>query len=92
MSEAAEQRRFRVSGRVQGVFFRVSAREQASALGLRGWVRNCADGSVEAVASGDSEAMSAFAEWLAVGPPRAAVANVASEVVELPLPRAFEIR
>jgi len=85
-------RRYRVSGRVQGVFFRASAREQARALGLCGWVRNLADGSVEAVASGSPEALAAFASWLAEGPPRAQVSAVTSAVcAEDPGP-GFEVR
>lgn len=92
MTEGIEQRRFHVSGRVQGVFYRASAREQARALGLRGWVKNLSDGSVEAVAAGDSAAMDQFAAWLTAGPPHAKVSNVSSEVVNLPLPGGFEIR
>jgi len=85
-------RRYRVSGRVQGVFFRASAREQARALGLSGWVRNLADGSVEAVASGTPEALAAFANWLAEGPPRARVSAVSSEVCSEPTGAGFEVR
>lgn len=72
-------RRFRVSGRVQGVYFRASAREAARRLGLRGWVRNLPDGRVEALASGPAAAVDAFARWLADGPPQARVTAVTSE-------------
>jgi acylphosphatase len=94
MSAAAPTacRRYRVSGRVQGVFYRASAREQARALGLIGWVRNLADGSVEAVASGSPEALAAFASWLADGPPRARVSAVTSEVCTEPTGPGFEVR
>lgn len=94
MNEAATTacRRYRVSGRVQGVFFRASAREQARALGLSGWVANRADGSVEAVASGSPEALAAFASWLAEGPPRARVSAVTSEVCSEQTGPGFEVR
>jgi len=58
-----------VSGRVQGVFFRASTRDRARALGLKGWVRNLADGRVEAVFEGDEGALAAALEWCRQGPP-----------------------
>ncbi|MEQ8231852.1 MAG: acylphosphatase [Gammaproteobacteria bacterium] len=85
-------RRYRVSGRVQGVFFRASAREQARALGLTGWVMNCDDGSVEAIARGSADALAAFAAWLAEGPPRARVSAVTSEVCDADTGSGFEVR
>ena len=71
--------RFLASGRVQGVFFRASAREQALRLGLRGHARNLDDGRVEVVAAGDAEAIEALAAWLRHGPPRAQVASLERE-------------
>lgn len=65
--------RFLVGGKVQGVFFRASTREQASRLGLRGHARNRADGRVEVMVAGTSEAVDAMAAWLAHGPPQARV-------------------
>ncbi|MFT4047902.1 MAG: acylphosphatase [Solimonas sp.] len=65
--------RFRVRGRVQGVYFRQSTCDRALALGLRGWVANRADGSVEGVAVGDADALAALREWLQRGPPAARV-------------------
>jgi acylphosphatase len=65
--------RFVVSGKVQGVFFRASARDQALKLGLRGWARNLADGRVEVLAAGDDAALDALAAWLREGPPMARV-------------------
>ena len=62
-----------VRGRVQGVWFRAGTREQAQRLGLRGWVRNRDDGSVEAVAAGPAEALERFEAWLRQGPERAEV-------------------
>lgn len=68
--------RFLVSGKVQGVFFRASARNEALRLGLQGHARNLADGSVEVVASGDDMAMDQFEQWLRQGPPAARVDEV----------------
>jgi len=62
-----------VQGRVQGVGFRYSAAHKARALGLRGWVRNLDNGDVETLAEGPSEALAAFEDWLAEGPPGARV-------------------
>jgi acylphosphatase len=68
--------RFLVSGRVQGVFFRASTREQALKLGLRGYAKNLPDGRVEALAEGDASALDALERWLRVGPPMARVESV----------------
>lgn len=86
-------RRFIVHGRVQGVFFRASARDRALALGLNGWVRNLPDGRVEALARGERVALDDFQAWLGVGPPAADVTRVATEPAdETGLPAEFEIR
>ena len=68
--------RFFVSGRVQGVFFRASTREQALALKLDGYARNLPDGRVEVLAAGDSAALETLARWLERGPPAARVEQV----------------
>ncbi|TCZ83422.1 acylphosphatase [Lysobacter sp. N42] len=68
--------RFLVSGRVQGVAFRAHARAEALRLGLRGHVRNLADGRVDVLAAGDDGALEAFAAWLAKGPPLARVDGI----------------
>lgn len=60
--------RVRVRGRVQGVFFRAEARERARSLGLAGWVRNCADGTVEAVFEGEPERVESMVGWCRRGP------------------------
>ena len=65
--------RFLVAGKVQGVWFRASARDQAQALGLRGHARNLDDGRVEVLAVGDSDAIDQLAAWLRIGPPLARV-------------------
>ncbi len=85
-------RRYQVSGKVQGVYFRVSAREAARALGVDGWVCNLPDGRVEAVAAGPASALAEFARWLAQGPPRAKVSAVSSEACDEVVPAGFEVR
>ncbi|MBI2487766.1 MAG: acylphosphatase [Deltaproteobacteria bacterium] len=65
-----------VHGRVQGVFYRASTQEKAIELGLAGWVRNRADGTVEVVAEGDREGLEKLVEWCRVGPERAQVTDV----------------
>jgi acylphosphatase len=70
------RRRVIVSGRVQGVFFRDSTSRQAARLGVTGWVRNCDDGTVEAVFEGPEDAVTAAVGFMRVGPPHAAVEHV----------------
>lgn len=65
--------RFIVGGRVQGVWFRASARDRAVALGLRGFARNLADGRVEVLVAGEADAIEQLAQWLHYGPERARV-------------------
>lgn len=67
----------RIDGRVQGVFFRASTMDQAMRLGLKGWVRNCPDGSVEVVAEGQKKSIDDLVAWCRHGPPGARVGNVA---------------
>jgi acylphosphatase len=74
--------RFLVSGKVQGVFFRASTREQAQRLGLDGHARNLHDGRVEVVATGTDAAISGLAEWLHAGPPQAWVERVEREAFQ----------
>jgi acylphosphatase len=69
-----------VSGRVQGVFFRDTARRRADAAGVTGWVRNRSDGAVEAVFEGDPDRVEEMVEFCRHGPSRAEVAKV--EVTE----------
>lgn len=65
-----------VRGRVQGVGYRAWTQRQALAMGLRGWVRNRTDGSVEAVFAGDPDTVAAMAESLLRGPPSSQVSGV----------------
>lgn len=77
MSEDEVRRvRLRISGRVQGVFYRANARDRARRLGLDGWVRNCRDGTVEAVAAGPRDAVQRFIDWCHEGSPSARVQGV----------------
>ncbi len=69
----------RVYGRVQGVFFRHTARLRAEELGLVGFVRNEYDGSVTVTAEGDEEALQKFLEWCRKGPPLAMVEKIEVE-------------
>lgn len=73
MSERIE---LRITGMVQGVFFRASTQAKAHELGLTGWVRNAPDGSVELVAEGHAEALAAFERWCHAGPSAARVDRV----------------
>jgi acylphosphatase len=69
----------KVSGRVQGVYFRASTVEQARRLGLSGWVMNCADSSVEVVAEGEIEQLERLTHWCRSGPPGAQVKEVRAQ-------------
>jgi acylphosphatase len=69
-------RRFLVTGKVQGVYFRHSTRMEAERLGIRGVARNLPDGSVEVIARGPRAAIEKLHEWLRRGPPMARVAAV----------------
>jgi len=69
-------RRFLVHGKVQGVFFRHSTRQEAERLAIRGTVRNLPDGSVEVIARGTEQAMQELRVWLHRGPAQARVDEV----------------
>jgi acylphosphatase len=73
----------RVCGRVQGVSFRYHTQNQALALGLRGWVRNMPDGSVEACICGNPEHIKAMQQWLRHGPAHATISSINFETSEL---------
>jgi acylphosphatase len=82
MSELRRCLRLHIRGRVQGVWFRGATQEQARLLGIDGWVRNCADGSVEALLEGPAAAVDRMAAWCGHGPSQARVIEV--EAMEEP--------
>lgn len=71
--------RLRITGLVQGVFYRAHSQEKAVELGLTGWVRNLPDGSVEIHAEGTPEQLKKLEEWCWEGPPSADVKSVTVE-------------
>ncbi len=68
-----------ISGRVQGVWYRASTRKRAEKLGLTGWVRNLADGRVEALAEGHRTALEDLLRWCHSGPPLARVTDIQAD-------------
>ncbi|HEY6592682.1 MAG TPA: acylphosphatase [Asanoa sp.] len=86
------RRRVIVSGRVQGVFFRDTCRREAARRGVAGWVRNRADGTVEAAFEGRPEAVDALVAWVRTGPPHAAVTGVDVRAEPVEGAAGFEIR
>ncbi len=81
-----------VSGRVQGVFYRATTRDEARERGVDGWVRNLDDGRVEAVFEGPEPAVEAMVEWCHEGSDRARVEDVEAEYGEPEGLDGFEIR
>lgn len=71
-----------VRGRVQGVGYRDALRRRADELGVSGWVRNRADGSVEAVLQGDEAAVQRLVSWARRGPPSARVDAIETDLVD----------
>ncbi len=71
-----------ITGRVQGVWFRAGTKETADSLGIKGWVRNMPDGSVEVDAIGAMDAMGQFIQWCYQGPPGAKVKSIDIEELE----------
>lgn len=84
--------RFLVSGKVQGVFFRASTRDQAQRLALRGHAVNLDDGRVEVLAAGDADALDALERWLWQGPPMARVERVLREAFPGEVEPGFRVR
>ena len=84
--------RVTVSGRVQGVFFRVTCAERAREAGVAGWVRNRSDGSVEAVFEGHDGDVAELVSWCREGPPMAGVTHVDEEELEPTGEQGFTLR
>jgi len=78
MEESGKNTRvhLKITGRVQGVYYRAATVQQAQNLSLTGWVMNCRDGSVEAVAEGAKQQLEEFIAWCREGPAGARVASV----------------
>jgi acylphosphatase len=85
-------RRYVVRGLVQGVFFRITTQQTAQRLGLTGWVRNLADGSVELIACGEEPRLKRLEAWLWEGPPHARVEHVECVEVEAQTFAGFRVR
>ncbi|WP_417462067.1 acylphosphatase [Kordiimonas sp.] len=84
--------RARIHGRVQGVWYRGWTEKEALRLGLFGWVRNRSDGTVEALFSGESEAVDTMLGLCLAGPVAAQVIKVESEAAKGITPRRFEVK
>jgi acylphosphatase len=92
VSEDPVRRRVRAHGRVQGVFFRDSVRREAARRGVAGWVRNCPDGTVEAVFEGPGNAVAALVEACRAGPGHASVSRLDEADEPLEGLAGFEVR
>ena len=82
----------RIEGKVQGVWFRAWTEKQARALALKGWVRNCPDGSVQALFSGPAAAVDQMVAACHDGPTNARVTSVTPHPAEAPDQHGFQIR
>ena len=71
-----------IKGKVQGVFYRATAKKIAEELGVKGWIKNTNDNNVESIISGTEEQVQQFIEWCKKGPARAEVNEVIATVVE----------
>ena len=85
-------RLLRIHGRVQGVYYRASAQEEALRLGLSGWVRNRSDGSVEALVAGCDADVECFIRWAWQGPAAARVVDIEIQPAEAPEAGPFRMR
>jgi acylphosphatase len=81
-----------ISGRVQGVFFRDTARQRAESAGVAGWIRNTPDGTVEAVFEGETEVVDELVDFCRRGPSGAEVASVEVEEEQPEGLSGFEVR
>ena len=72
----------KITGKVQGVFFRAETKKKADELKLSGWVKNCSDGTVEIFAQGDDAKLNEFEKWCKKGPPMARVYGIQAKPQE----------
>ena len=84
-------RQVHITGRVQGVFFRAWTQQQAKALEVTGWVRNCPDGSVEAHLEGEQWAVQQLIQQLHRGPPSADVEQITDSEAEFTRADRFDV-
>ncbi len=85
-------KKFVISGRVQGVWYRGSTQQQAKDLGINGYARNLTDGNVEVMACGTNEKINQLLSWLQQGPNNAEVSSVLVEDTEFRDLKTFETR
>jgi len=74
--------RLTIKGKVQGVFYRATAKDVADLIGVKGWVRNLPDNNVEIIATASEETLQKFINWCKQGPPRSRVDDVIVEELE----------
>ncbi|NCB08779.1 MAG: acylphosphatase [Bacteroidia bacterium] len=77
------QYEIKVTGRVQGVWYRKFAEEKANELGIKGWVKNTVDGGVLLMAQGEEIELETFIDWLRIGPPLARVNKITKAKMNL---------
>ena len=75
--------RLTIKGKVQGVFYRATAKDVADLTGVKGWVKNLHDDNVEITATAPQETLQKFINWCKQGPPKARVDNVIVEELDL---------
>ena len=83
--------RLTIKGKVQGVFYRATAKDVADQLGIKGWVRNLPDNNVEVTATASEESLQKFIAWCKQGPPKAKVEDVIIEDIGLEVFNGFRI-
>ena len=83
---------FRCVGKVQGVFYRASTKQQADLLGIKGWVRNESNGDVTVYAEGEEQTVMKLYQWCLQGPPLARVQEVVKTATSLENFDRFEVR